>query len=111
MRQRGDRKLYSMDEVLDEAIGVVGTTERDEFDRSVEEAVHAYQMGEAIKKARLKQNLTQEELGKLVGVKKSQISKMERGANMTLRSYNRIFKALGITATLDLGGLGKVALW
>ena len=111
MKQIGDIKLYSMDEVLDEAIGVVGTTERDEFDRSVEEAVHAYQMGEAIKKVRLKQNLTQEELGKLVGVKKSQISKIERGANMTLRSYYRIFKALGITATLDLGGLGKVALW
>ena len=111
MEQIGDMKLYSMDEVLDEAIGVVGTAERDEFDRSVEEAVHAYQMGEAIKKARLQQNMTQEELGRLVGVKKSQISKIERGANMTLRSYSRIFKALGITAILDLGSIGKVALW
>ena len=112
MKKLGDMKLYSMNEVLDEVVGVVGTSERDEFDRSVEEAVHAYQMGEAIKKARIQQNMTQEELGKLVGVKKSQISKIERGANMTIRSYSRIFKALGInTAMLDLGSLGKVALW
>ena len=56
--------------------------------------------------------MTQEELGRLVGVKESQISKIERGANMTLRSYSRIFKALGITtAMLDLGSIGKVALW
>ena len=112
MKQVGDMKLYTMDEVLNEAIGTVGTPERDEFDRDVEEAVHAYQVGEAIKKARIEQNLTQEELGKRVGVKKSQISKIERGANMTLRSYCRIFKALGITtASLDLGRIGKVALW
>ena len=112
MRQVGEMKLYSMNEVLDEAIGTVGTPERDEFDRSVEDAINAYNVGEAIKKARLEQNITQEELGKRVGVKKSQISKIERGANMTLRSYSRVFKALGIaTATLDLGAVGKVALW
>ena len=112
MKKLGDMKLYSMDEVLDEAIGTVGTAERTEFDRSVDEAVHAYQVGEAIRRARLQQNMTQEELGRLVGVKKSQISKIERGANMTLRSYSRIFKALGITtAMLDLGSIGKVALW
>ena len=112
MKQVGDIKLYSMDEVLDEAFGPIGTDERDEFDSSVDEAVHAYRMGEAIKQARLQQHLTQEELGQLVGVKKAQISKIERGANMTIRSYSRIFKALGITtALLDLGKLGKVALW
>ncbi len=105
-------KLYTMDEVLDEAIGIVGTPERDEFDCSVDEAVNAYHVGEAVRKARLQQNLTQEELGRRIGVNKSQISKIERGANMTLRSYSRVFKALGIaTASLDLGSIGKVALW
>ena len=70
-------------------------------------------VGEAIKNARLKQNLTQEELGAKVGVKKSQISKLESGrCIITLPTMSRVFKALGFsTATLDLGAGGKIALW
>lgn len=62
---------------------------------------------------RLKQNLTQEELGKKVGVKRSQICKLESGkSSITLSTMSRVFQALGITtATLDLGIGGKVALW
>lgn len=62
MEQVGNMKLYSLEEVTDELIGKKGTPERDDFDGEVEEALHAYRIGEAIKKARLKQNLTQEEL-------------------------------------------------
>lgn len=105
-------KLYSLEEVKDELMGKVGTPERDEHERKVSEALHAYRIGEAIKKARLEQNLTQEELGDRVGVKKAQISRIERGYSITIPTMSRIFKALGIaTATLDLGSLGKVALW
>ena len=57
MEQVGDMKLYSLEEVKDELLGKVGTPERDEHDRNVEEALHAYRISEAIKKARLKQNL------------------------------------------------------
>jgi len=112
MKQVGNLKLYSLEEVKDELIGKVGTPERDEHERKVSEALHAYRIGEAIKKARLEQNLTQEELGDRVGVKKAQISRIERGYSITIPTMSRIFKALGIaTATLDLGSLGKVALW
>ena len=105
-------KLYTLDEVLDESIGKKGTPARDEFDRKVEEALHAYRIGEAIKNERLKQNLTQEELGERIGVKKAQISRMERGYSISIPTMSRVFKALGIaTATLDLGMAGKVALW
>ena len=105
-------KLYSLEEVKDELLGKVGTPERDEHDRNVEEALHAYRIGEAIKKARLKQNLTQEELGERIGVQKAQISRMERGHSISIPTMSRVFKALGIaTATLDLGTGGKVALW
>lgn len=105
-------KLYSLDEVKDELIGKIGTPERDEHERKVEEALHAYRIGEAIKNARLKQNLTQEELGEKIGVQKSQISRMERGYSISIPSMSRVFRALGIsTATLDLGIGGKVALW
>lgn len=105
-------KLYSLEEVTDELIGVKGTPARDGFDRKVEDALHAYRIGEAIKNARLKQNLTQEELGERIGVQKAQISRMERGYSISIPTMSRVFKALGIaTATLDLGMAGKVALW
>ena len=94
--------LTPLSELVDEVWGPIGTPERD--------AMH---LGEAIKQERLKQNLTQEELGAKVGVKKSQISKLESGKGIiTLPTMSRVFKALGITtATLDLGAAGKVALW
>ena len=112
MEQIGNMKLYSFEEVKDELIGKIGTPERDEHERKVAEAVHAYHIGEAIKKARLLQNLTQEQLGERVGVKKAQISRLERGYSITIPTMSRVFKALGIsTATLDLGIGGKVALW
>lgn len=106
-------KFYTLEEVTDELIGKTGTAERNEFDRKVDEAIHAYRIGEAIKAERMKQHLTQEELGERVGVQKSQISKLESGrCTITLPTMSRVFKALGIsTATLDLGACGKVALW
>lgn len=108
----GQMKLHDYDEVLDLHFGKVGTPRRDEFERKVDEAVHAYRIGEAVKKARLQQNLTQEQLGDRVGVKKAQISRIERGYSITIPTMSRVFKALGIaSATLDLGMAGKVALW
>ena len=112
MKQIGNMKLYTLEEVTDEVIGKKGTPKRDKFDREVEEALHAYRIGEAIKNERLKQNLTQEELGERVGVQKAQISRMERGYSISIPSMSRVFRALGITtATLDLGAAGKVSLW
>ena len=113
MKQIGNMKIYSLDEVTDEIIGEKGTVERKEFDNSVEDALHAYRIGETIKKARIQHNLTQEELGEKVGVKRSQICKLENGrCSPTISTISRVFRALGIaTATLDLGIGGKVALW
>lgn len=113
MKQLGNMKFYSLDEVTNEIIGEKGTIERNEFDNKVEEALNAYKVGEAIRKARIQQNLTQEELGEKIGVKRSQICKLENGrCSPTLSTMSRVFRALGIaTATLDLGIGGKVALW
>ena len=52
MKKVGDMKLYSFEELLEEDYGKVGTPERDAFERSVDEAVQAYRVGEAIKQAR-----------------------------------------------------------
>jgi len=83
------------------------------MEAKLKEEVHAYQVGEAIKNARVRLNLTQEELGEKVGVRRAQICKLENGrCSPTLSTVSRVFRALGITtATLDLGAYGKVALW
>jgi len=101
------------DDMKDELWGPIGTPERDAMEAQLKEDIQAYFVGEAIKKARLKQNLTQEELGERIGVKRSQICKLESGkSSITLSTMSKVFQALGIaTATLDLGIGGKVALW
>ena len=106
-------KFTLADELIDAVWGKVGTPERDAMEAQLKEDIQAYFVGEAIKKARLRQNLTQEELGERVGVKRSHICKLESGkSSITLSTMSRVFKALGITtATLDLGIAGKVALW
>ena len=106
-------KFAPADNLVDEVWGKVGTPERDVMETQLKDEVDAYFVGEAIKNARLKQNLTQEELGERIGVKRSQISKPESGkCSITLSTMGKVFRALGIaTATLDLGVEGKVALW
>ncbi len=113
MKKMGRFNVYTLDECMDAQLGEKGTPERDEFEREVEEARQAWLMGKAIKEARKKRNLTQEQLGKMIGVGKSRVSLMESGHNLTLASLLRIFKALGAgSCTLDLGaGFGKVSLW
>ena len=70
-------------------------------------------IGEAIKEARIKQQLTQEELGARIGVQRAQICKIERGRHsLTLSTMGKVFRALGFDkATLDLGGGVRLALW
>ncbi|HRN55993.1 MAG TPA: helix-turn-helix transcriptional regulator [Agriterribacter sp.] len=52
-------------------------------------------MGQAIKQARQERNLTQEQLGELVGVKKAQISKIENSVtDARFATIIKVFKAL-----------------
>jgi transcriptional regulator with XRE-family HTH domain len=52
-------------------------------------------LGEAIRQACLERNLTQEELGRLVGVQKAQISKLENSLTDARFETNiKVFKAL-----------------
>lgn len=109
----GKMKFTPADTLVDEVWGKVGTPERDKMEAQIKEETNAYYLGEAIKNARLSQHLTQEELGEKVGVKKSQISKLENGRSIiTLPTMSKVFKALGFaSASLDLGKGAKVALW
>ena len=104
--------LYTLEEMLDRHIGAKGTPERDKHDADIRAEVEAYYIGEAIKATRLSQHLTQKQLGERLGVKEARISKIENGQNINLTTFIKIFKAMGVNAaTLDLGAMGKVALW
>ncbi len=84
-------KTYSLTEMKDKYIGKAGTTDRDEYEYELRMDV----LGKMIKTARQERNLTQEELGKLVGVQKAQISKLESSANSaTIDTILKVFKAL-----------------
>ena len=61
-------------------------------------------------KARGSQSLTQAELGERMGVQKSQVSRIESGKSITLASMMRAFRALGVQVSLDMKGIGRVAL-
>ena len=101
-------KLYTHEEVLDRVIGVRGTPEREKY----EDDINNFLIGEAIKRTRESKNLTQEQLGELMGVKRAQISKIESGKSVNFSTIVRAFRAMGVkSANLDLGSLGKVALW
>ena len=103
-------KLHTLDEMTDKYIGPVGTTKRDDFERRLADELHAYQVGKAIKQARESQQLTQAELGKKMGVQKSQVCRIESGKSITLASMMRAFHALGVQVSLDMKGIGQVAL-
>lgn len=101
-------KLYTHEEMLDRVIGVRGTPEREKY----EDDINNFLIGEAIKRTRESKNLTQEQLGELMGVKRAQISKIESGKSINFSTIVRAFRAMGVkSANLDLGSLGKVALW
>ena len=106
-----EMKLTSFEDFHDKNFGKIGTPQRDAFEKKVDEAIQAYKIGEAIKQARKAKNLTQEQLGEKVGVQKAQISRLERGHGITFSTMARIFKAMNVKACLDMGPIGKVALW
>jgi DNA-binding XRE family transcriptional regulator len=84
-------KTTTLAQMKDEFIGKVGTQERDEYEYELRMDV----LGRMIKSARKERHLTQEELGKLIGVKKAQISKLESSANSaTIDTILKVFKAL-----------------
>lgn len=84
-------KTYTLDEMKDKYLGKVGTQERDEYEYELRMDV----LGKMIKTARQERNLTQEELGRLVGVQKAQISKLESSANSaTVDTIIKVFRAL-----------------
>lgn len=84
-------KTYSLDELTDTYIGKKGTEKRDDFENELRLDL----LGQTIKKVRLERNLTQAQLGELVGVKKAQISKLENSlTDARFETILKVFRAL-----------------
>jgi predicted transcriptional regulator len=84
-------KTYSLEEVTDQYIGKRGTPKRELF----EQELRLELLGDAIKKARKAKHMTQEQLGELVGVQKSQIAKIENSTtDARFSTVLRVFEAL-----------------
>lgn len=92
-------KTYNLEDLTDKYIGEKGSKKRDEFENELRLDL----LGQAIKQARQERNLTQEELGVLVGVKKAQISKIENSAtDARFTTILKVFKALGARVNFNI---------
>lgn len=103
-------KLIPFDEVIDRVWGEKGTPDRDEMEVQLHEELNTYFLGEALKEARKKKNLTQAQLGELMGVQRAQVSKIENGKNLNFATICRAFRAMGVAATLNFEGM-QISLW
>lgn len=100
-----DMKLISFEDLKDKYIGKTGSPERDAYEEKLKEEVRAYHIGEAIKAARKERNMTQDQLAEIMGVKKAQISRIERGYNPTINTVAKVFHALGMGVSLNCGNM------
>ena len=91
MEKSDNLRIYTLDQVKDKHLGKIGSEKRDKYEYELKLEI----LGEMIKHTRKKRKLTQSELDRLIGVQKSQISRLERNAkNVTLETILRVFRAL-----------------
>jgi len=84
-------RIYTLNEAKDKYIGKIGTEKRDKYEYELRLDL----LGEMIKQTRKERHLTQSQLGELIGVQKSQISRIERNAkNVTIGTVLKVFRAL-----------------
>lgn len=92
-------KTVSLDTMIDTHVGKPGTPKREIF----EQELRLELLGHIIKEARSHYKLTQEQLGKLVGVQKAQISKLENNfTNARFDTVIKVFNALNAKVTFNV---------
>lgn len=97
-------KKYTLDQVKDQLIGEIGSPKRNQYEFDLKLDL----IGEMIRLARKERGLTQEELGRLIGVQKAQISKLEKSAkNVTIETILKIFDALKATVKFKIEMLDR----
>lgn len=89
--ENNELKMFTFDEIKNEFIGEKGSEKRNLYEQELQLEI----LGDLIKKVRLERNLTQQDLGNLIGVQRAQISKLENNTtNVTMDTILRVFGAL-----------------
>ncbi len=92
-------KTVSLDSMIDKQIGKKGTIKREAFENELKIDL----LGQTIKQVRQERNLTQAQLGLLVGVQKAQISKIENSVkNARFETILKVFDALGAKVNFNV---------
>ena len=89
-------KLINAKELIAKRYGKEGTKERELF----REEAFSYYFGEIIKSRRKELHLTQENLAKKVGKKRTYISRIENGEDIRLSNFALLANALGLSIEL-----------
>ena len=90
---QAENDIMSVDAMMDERYGKVGSKEREEFRKEA----YAYCVGQIISSARKSEKVTQQELARRVGTNKSYISRLENGSvEPGAGMFLRILSALGM---------------
>jgi len=97
-KNKNKMDITTFDEHLDHRYGPMGTKKRTEF----EIKARAFAIGEILKQERKDAHMTQEQLAKKTGTKKSYISRVENGhTDIQLSTLFRLFE-LGFGKTVNL---------
>ncbi len=89
MENKNYEGVQTFDELLEKEYGEIGSPKRNRY----EENAQMFITSEMLKQARKEANLTQEELAKRAGTRKSYISKLENAkGNIQLSTLIRIFE-------------------
>jgi HTH-type transcriptional regulator/antitoxin HipB len=92
-------KVYKLDDLIEEEFGPIGSQDRTVFEDELRLGV----LGSRIRQLRKMRQMTQTELGERIGVKKSQISRIENNmGNTTIETLIRIFHALNARLSLKI---------
>lgn len=91
--------LTSIEDLISEDFGEIGTPKREEFELSCD----AFILGEKLREERLRAGITQQELADRIGTKKSFISRVENGhTDVQVSTLSRIFQGLGKRVAISL---------
>ena len=95
------KNLTDFEDILIQTYGEKGTPERDKYDAGS----LAFRLGVMLKEARKSANLTQGQLAKRTGTKKSYISRIERGkSDIQISTYHRLIEiGLGKQLNISIG--------
>jgi ribosome-binding protein aMBF1 (putative translation factor) len=92
------KNITKFDDLLDQKYGEKGSPDRDKYEADS----LAFRLGIMLRQARKEANMTQEQLAKKTGTKKSYISRIERGqSDIQISTYYKLIE-IGLGKNLNI---------